>query len=83
MMSSQFDPSSTSVWSQKPWTSSFYGSMNDLGFKTLYNNRILVKLVLGIQVAMCMTRILVKLVLGIHVFLGFMWGGRLAYKSKD
>ena len=57
--------------------------MNDLGFKTLYNNRILVKLVLGIQVAMCMTRILVKLVLGIHVFLGFMWGGRLAYKSKD
>jgi len=45
--------------------------------------RILVKLVLGIQVATCMTRILVKLVLGIHVFLGFMWGGKLAYKSKD
>ena len=48
-----------------------------------YMITILVKLVLGIQVAMCMTRILVKLVLGIHVFLGFMWGGRLAYKSKD
>ena len=28
-------------------------------------------------------RILVKLVLGIHVFLGFMWGGRLAYKCKE
>ena len=37
----------------------------------------------GKQVAMYMTRILVKLVLGIHVFLVFMWGGRLAYKSKD
>ena len=37
----------------------------------------------GKQVAMYMTRILVKLVLGIHVFLGFIWGGRLAYKSKD
>ena len=39
------------------------------------------------QLAMCMitciTRILVKVVLGIHVLLGFMWGGRLAYKGKD
>jgi len=37
----------------------------------------------GKQVSKYMIRILVKLVLGIHVFLGFMWGGRLAYKSKD
>ena len=37
----------------------------------------------GKPIAMYMIRILVKLVLGIHVFLGFMWGGKLAYKSKD
>ena len=35
MTSSRFDPGSTSVRPQKPWTSSFYGSMNGPGLKTL------------------------------------------------
>ena len=35
MMSSRFDPGSTSVQPQKPWTSLFYGSLNGPGFKTL------------------------------------------------
>ena len=35
MTSLQFDPSSTSVRPQKPWTSLFYGSMNGPGLKTL------------------------------------------------
>ena len=43
-----------------------------VAMRVIYNDKILVKLVLGIQVATCMTRIQVKLVLGIHVFLGFM-----------
>ena len=43
-----------------------------VAMRVIYNDRILVKLVLGIQVATCMTRIQVKLMLGIHVFLGFM-----------
>ena len=36
MTSSRFDPSSTSVRPQKPWTSLFYGSMNGPGLKTLH-----------------------------------------------
>ena len=35
MTSSRFDPGSTSVRPQKPWTSPFYGSMNGPGLKTL------------------------------------------------
>ena len=35
--SSRFDPSSTSVRPQNPWTSPFYGSMNGPGLKTLLN----------------------------------------------
>ena len=35
MMSSRFDPGLTSVRPQKPWTFSFYGSMNGPGLKTL------------------------------------------------
>ena len=35
MTSSRFDPGSTSVQPQKPWTSPFYGSLNGPGFKTL------------------------------------------------
>ena len=35
MTSSRFDPGSTSVRPQKPWTSSFYGSMNSPSLKTL------------------------------------------------
>ena len=35
MTSSRFDPGSTSVRPQKPWTSSFYGSMNGPDLKTL------------------------------------------------
>ena len=35
MTSSRFNPGSTSVRPQKPWTSSFYGSMNSPGLKTL------------------------------------------------
>ena len=39
MTSSQFDPSSTSIWPQKPWTSPFYGSMNGPSLKTLVKQR--------------------------------------------
>ena len=35
MTSSRFDPGSTSICPQKPWTSPFYGSMNGPGLKTL------------------------------------------------
>ena len=35
MMLSLFDPDSTLVRPQKPWTSSFYDSMNSLNFKTM------------------------------------------------
>ena len=35
MTSSRFDPGSTSVRPQNPWTSPFYGSMNGPGLKTL------------------------------------------------
>ena len=35
MTSSQFDPNSTSVRPQNPWTSPFYGSVNDSGLKIL------------------------------------------------
>ena len=35
MTSSRFDPGSTSIRPQKPWTSPFYGSMNGPGMKTL------------------------------------------------
>ena len=40
-MSSRFNPGSTLVRPQKPWTSSFYGSMNGPGLKTLHETRIL------------------------------------------
>ena len=39
MTSSRFDPGSTSVRPQKPWTSPFYGSMNGPGLKTLLLGR--------------------------------------------
>ena len=35
---SRFDPGSTSVRPQNPWTSPFYGSMNGPGLKTLIMN---------------------------------------------
>ena len=35
MMLSLFDPGSTLVRPQKPWTSFFYDSMNSLNFKTM------------------------------------------------
>ena len=35
MTSSQFDPGSISIRLQKPWTSPFYGSMNNSSLKTL------------------------------------------------
>ena len=41
MTSSRFDPGSTSVRPQKPWTSPFYGSMNGPGLKTLGKSVIL------------------------------------------
>ena len=34
-MSSWFDPDSTSIQPQKPWTFPFYGSINGPGLKTL------------------------------------------------
>ena len=40
--SSQFDPGSTSVRPQNPWTSPFYGSMNGPGLKTLFSVWILI-----------------------------------------
>ena len=41
MTSSRFDPDSTSVRPQKPWTSPFYGSMNGPGLKTLDEIKVL------------------------------------------
>ena len=38
MTSLRFDPGSTSIRPQKPWTSPFYGSMNDPGLKTLFSS---------------------------------------------
>ena len=37
MTSSRFDPGSTSVRPQNPWTSPFYGSINGPGLKTMQN----------------------------------------------
>ena len=41
--SSRFNPCSTSVRPQNPWTSPFYGSMNGPGLKTLHLPKHLIK----------------------------------------